>query len=485
MRCACGTSTWHSALLALALTIYGALRAAAALAGETATGDSPRATPTVRLVAQCAPAVVSLRTYLPSDRPGVEVVGAGSGSIVHEAGYVLTSAHVVKTALRTEALLADGRALPARTVAISTGEDLALLKIDAGAPLPRLPLGRSHDLLLGEPTLVIGNPDGLVQSVSTGIVSGLNRATATQDGFLPAVVQTTAAINGGNSGGPVINALGEQIGVVCSKKNDADNIGFAVAVDRVRGALAALVAAEQRLGFRLGIEVDPLAPAAAVTGVRPDWPAAAAGIRSGDTICKLGDATVRDAVDFHLALCERHAGEAIAVELVRDGQSLIVPVSLADWPLRAPAVPPAVLPGVAFAAYRGQWNRLPDFAALAPVATGCTDRISLAAWSGGGDGFALSFAGFVRVPADGLYTFATRSDDGSRLWIGDELIVDNDGLHATAEATGMIRLAAGMHPLRVAFFEAAGDESLAVLVEGPGLARQELSPGMLFAEPSP
>jgi len=219
--------------------------------------------------------------------------------------------------------------------------------------------------------------------------------------------------------------------------------------------------------------------------VRPEWPAAAAGIRPGDAIRKLGNTAVRDAVDFHLALIERHAGETIDLEYVRDGQSVTAAISLADWPLRSPVAPPATLPGLEFAAYQGQWNRLPDFAALSPVARGCTDRVSLAAWSGGGDYYALVFRGLVRVPADGLYTFATRSDDGSKLWIGDELVVDNDGLHGVAEATGMVRLAAGLQPIRVEFFEAAGDESLSAFIEGPGLPRQEIAPRMLSSEPAP
>ena len=146
--------------------------------------------------------------------------------------------------------------LPFKVIAGMSSEDMALIKVDAGKELQILPIGRSDDLMLGEPVLVIGNPVGLNHSVSTGIISGLNRSAATGGAFLPWLVQTSAAVSGGNSGGPLINALGKQIGIITSKRLDSENINFAIAADRIREVFSRLIAAELRYGFRLGVEID-------------------------------------------------------------------------------------------------------------------------------------------------------------------------------------------------------------------------------------
>lgn len=130
--------------------------------------------------------------------------------------------------------------------------------------------------------------------------------------------------------------------------------------------------------------------------------------------------------------------------------------------------------------YEGEWPTLPDFDALKPVKSGRVWDFSLTTLSPREDKYALLFNGFIQVPTPGKYTFFTTSDDGSRLFIAGQLIVDNDGLHGAREAKGEIELAAGHHPLRVAFMEAGGAESLKVEWEGPGIPRQSLPPASLF-----
>ena len=132
---------------------------------------------------------------------------------------------------------------------------------------------------------------------------------------------------------------------------------------------------------------------------------------------------------------------------------------------------PAAQPGLVCTLYKGHWDRLPDFANLTPADSWIARNLTLEG-PAQGDGFALRFSGYIRVPKDGVYTFFLTSDDGSRLSVGGNLVVDHDGLHAATQATGQIILQAGCHPITVAYFEAGGAESLSASYEGPGITRQ-------------
>jgi len=447
--------------------------------------DSPRRTATVKLIERCLPSVVAIRTGKPTDKPGIMVITTGSGTVIHPAGYILTNHHVIDGSTVAMALLPGNRWFPLRVIASWAFEDLALVKIDAPAPLPPLSLGRSHDLMLGEPVLVIGDPGGLAHSVSTGVVSGLHRATAMPGAFHPWLVQTSAAVNPGNSGGPLINALGEQVGVVTGKKSDAENIGFAIGIDRVREVLPRMLCAQERYGFWLGIEVDMLAPGALVTAVAPGSPAALAGVCPGDVVRAINNMDIRHGVDFHIALIERKPRQKVELHLVRGDRAALATCTLTEIPMAKPVGPEGMASGLNFATYLGMWERLPDFTTLKPAASGKTDQPTLAVHAPGGEGYGIKFTGFVKVPAEGLYTFYTKSDDGSRLYIGDRLVVDNDGLHSAAESAGMIRLAAGLHPITITYFQGPGGAELTVLVEGPGLKKQPIPPAMLFIRHAP
>jgi hypothetical protein len=137
------------------------------------------------------------------------------------------------------------------------------------------------------------------------------------------------------------------------------------------------------------------------------------------------------------------------------------------------------VPGLAYAYYEGSWRRLPDFAELERVATGVVPRINLSERKRDSH-FALRFMGYVEVPTNGTYTFYVNSDDGSRLWIGSDLVVDHDGLHAASEKSGQVILKAGKHPLTVEYFQAGGAQRLEVSYEGPGLAKQPIPPSALW-----
>lgn len=454
-------------------------------AGESLPLDdsSPRVTPVVKLVQQTLPSVVAIAAIRQVE-PGKIRINAGGGSVIHPAGFILTNNHVVRVSPQGQVTFHDGTSYRYKVVALFPTEDLALIKINAGKPLAALPLGRSNDLLLGEPVLVIGTPGGLAHTISTGIVSGVHRATTTQDAFLPRVIQTTAATSGGSSGGPVINALGELIGVVASRKTDAENINFAIAVDRVRSVLPRVLAAEQRYGFRLGLEVDMLAPQATVVTVDAGSPAAQAGVQVGDVLQRMAGNPIRHGVDFQLMLIGRRPGEKLTMELNRNGKTITTQAVLGELPLGEPVERPENLAsGLRFAAYQGRWKKVPDFDSLTPVATGLAKKPTLGAFPAGKNAFGLRFTGLIHIPSDGLYAFYTRSDDGSLLYLDGNLLVDNDGNHPTAESVGIVRLKAGVHPLTVAYYDDGGEHALTVAWEGPGIPKQEIPATSYFYEP--
>jgi len=444
--------------------------------------DPARRTATVRLIERTLPAVVSIRAFSPTGKPGEERINLGSGSVIHPAGFVLTNAHVVAGMTRGDATFNNGAMHALKIVVTMPHEDIALVKLDSKPddkePLPTLPLGRSDDLLLGEPVLSIGNPAGLVNTVSEGVVSGLKRSTTTEHTFLPTMIQTNAAISGGSSGGPLINVLGEQIGLITSRKADAENIAFAIAIDRVRETLAPMLSAEQRRGFLLGLGIDPLAGRARVAQVVADSPAAE--MQPGDIVTSVGGLAVRHAIDYELALWERSPGETLTLDFERNGKPQSRQFTLKTLPLAKPAAETGLEPGLSFQVYQGVWTTLPKFADLQPSATGVAQQPSLPAVPAQPGGFGLVFTGLVKVPADGLYMFYTRSDDGSRLYLDDRLVVDNDGLHAARDGAGVVRLAAGLHSLTLAYFEASGDKLLELSYEGPGLTRQPIPSGAFF-----
>ena len=443
-----------------------------------------RYTPTVKLIEEAMPSVGSIQ-IVQETAPGQYQMKVGSTSVIHETGYLLTNDHVVSRMAQGHVFLPNRPPLPFQVIAKMSSEDLALIKVGVGGPLKALPLGRSNDLMLGEPVLTIGNPGGLTHSVSTGIVSGLNRSTAVGGAFLPWMIQTSAAVSGGNSGGPLINAMGEQIGVITGKKMDGENINFAIAADRVREMFPVLLSAELRYGFRLGVEVDMYEPAAKVTAVKEDSPGAVAGIKVGDLIKDIDGSKVGNGVDFHIALIDRKAGDRVKIQLEREKKAVPAEVELGELKLAEPVEDKEMEPGLQFEGFDGRWDLLPDFATLKPVKTGRADQPTEGAYkTESAENYALRFQGFIKIPKDGLYTFYTSSDDGSRIRIGDDFVVNNDGLHGVMKAGGLVRLRQGLHPVEVTFFEQGGDEKLEISWEGAGLEQQVIPAEAWFSRAS-
>jgi serine protease Do len=204
----------------------------------------------------------------------------GSGFIIHPDGYVVTNNHVVDQALDISVELADGRKLPAELISTDPDADLALLRIHSDAPLPTVELGDSSDLMIGEPVIAVGNPMGYSHSVSTGIVSALHRDIESRRQDQPGIplkgenaalrdlIQTDAAINPGNSGGPLLNAYGQVIGMNTAILGDAQNIGFAIPIDRLRDLIPELMDPSQAIKVVVPLKLAErrtLTPPATVT----------------------------------------------------------------------------------------------------------------------------------------------------------------------------------------------------------------------------
>lgn len=234
-----------------------------------------------------------------------------------------------------------------------------------------------------------------------------------------------------------------------------------------------------------------LVGAAAFACAQQSWPsasagspAAKAGVRIGDVIDRVGKFSVTDGVHYHLGLIGRGPGQALTLTVTRGGKTLTPSGTLGELTIRAADKLEGLVGGLKFAAYRGSWTKMPDFDKLGPADAGKTTKFAHnASAKVGGENYGLKFTAYIHAPRDGNYTFYTASDDGSQVFIGDQLVVDHDGLHGATEKNAFIRLKAGKHPITVLFFQRTGGIGLKVSYEGPGVGKQEIPSAALFIKP--
>ena len=267
----------------LILTVAPALFAQDVPVATTSPTINLRRTVTVDVVEKTKDAVVyvntskTVRTSPFGDDPffrnlippqAMQVNSLGSGFIIHEDGYCVTNNHVIDRAREITVDMPDGRKLNAELVAADPDNDIAILKLQSDKPLPYIELGDSSDLMIGEPVIAVGNPLGFSHSVSTGIVSALHRTLEDPRIKLEELIQTDAAINPGNSGGPLLNAYGQVIGINTAIRGDAQNIGFAIQVNRLRDLIPSLLDPQQAAKLDLPVKLAErrkVAPPATVT----------------------------------------------------------------------------------------------------------------------------------------------------------------------------------------------------------------------------
>ena len=272
--------------------------------------------------------------------------GTGSGVIIEPDGEILTNHHVIEHADRIMVKLSDGRTLRARVIGSDPDTDIALIKVDSTEPLPAAPLGESASLRVGEWVCAIGNPLAYEHTVTVGVVSYIGRKLF--DMSLDNYIQTDAAINFGNSGGPLINARGEVIGINAAISSRASNIGFAVPIDQARAVLPQLKQFGRVARGFIGVglkDVDAdlqrslgLGPShgALVEDVTEGSPGDRAGLRAYDLITAVDGRAVEGNNELIRMVAAIAPGTAVRLDIVRDGRPVAVNVRLAERPPRAP-----------------------------------------------------------------------------------------------------------------------------------------------------
>jgi len=282
-------------------------------------------------------------------QPRQDRIGEGSGFIISPDGYVLTNNHVVEDYDKIEIGLQDGTTYAAELIGADQSVDLALLKIEPeGETLPTLPLGDSDGLRVGEWVIAIGNPLDFEQTVTVGVVSGKQRRVAVPgtDSGVVSFIQTDAAINLGNSGGPLIDGRGNVIGIntAIRRRNFAEGIGFALPVNTARAVVEQLrTQGYVRRGY-IGIEMNqvgiddaardyyglPDKRGVIISNVTEGGPAETAGLRRGDVLRSVDGKAVRDNLDLIAKISSRQPGERVELTVFRDGKDRNINLTLGD-----------------------------------------------------------------------------------------------------------------------------------------------------------
>jgi serine protease Do len=284
------------------------------------------------------------------------VRGLGSGFVINADGYVLTNNHVVDGASDIRVKFSDGRELAAKVVGRDDKTDVALIKVDASG-LPVIPLGDSSRMEVGEPVMAVGNPFGLEQTVTTGIVSATGRTIG--EGPYDDFIQTDASINPGNSGGPLINARGEAIGIntaIVSGNGGSVGIGFAIPTNLAKPVVTQLAQSGHVVRGWLGVSIQQVTPdlarsfglgdtaGALVSSVMDGSPAQKIGLKAGDVITRYDGRPVGRWSDLPRVVAETPVGREVPIEVVRDGKHLTMTVKVArleDQAQQASAAEPA------------------------------------------------------------------------------------------------------------------------------------------------
>jgi S1-C subfamily serine protease len=261
--------------------------------------------------------------------------GLGSGVLIDKDGYVVTNNHVVADATELAVGLTDGKLVPVKLIGVDPDSDLALLKIDPAGLRP-IELGNVKSLAVGDVVLAVGNPLGVGQTVTQGIVSALGRKGI---GINPIenFIQTDAAINPGNSGGALIDTAGRLVGInsaILSRGGGSEGIGFAIPVDLMQKVVASLEKNGRVARGYLGVSTTQAQgnEGAVVVAVQRNGPADRAGVRPGDVIVRMGDTPVAQADDLAAATMQLDPGTKVTVEVVRDGKHGTVDVQLGQRP---------------------------------------------------------------------------------------------------------------------------------------------------------
>ncbi len=263
----------------------------------------------------------------------------GSGFVYDADGHVITNYHVVANASSFEVRLSDGSTYEAELVGSDPSSDLAVLKVDAPADaLKPLALGDSEDVAIGDGVVAIGSPYGLEETITSGIVSALDRTIESTNGYsIPGTIQTDAAINHGNSGGPLLNAEGDVVGVnsqIESESGGNTGVGFAIPSNTVRSVADQLIAGNAVEHAYLGVSLQDASdgPGAAIGAVTEGSPAQKAGLQAGDVVTSFDGEEIADASALTSAVSGKQPGDEVEVTVERGGDTKSVQVTLGTRP---------------------------------------------------------------------------------------------------------------------------------------------------------
>jgi S1-C subfamily serine protease len=309
-----------------------------------------------------SPGVVSIKsTSYRQDYFGQveEGSGSGSGSVIDDQGHILTNYHVIEGAQKLSASLGGGKTYPARVIGGDPDTDLAVIKVDAPREaLTIIPLGDSDRLIVGQKVLAIGNPFGFDRTLTTGVISGLQRPIRARNGRpIEGAIQTDASINPGNSGGPLLNSHGQMIGInsqILSPSGASAGVGFAIPVSIAKRVVPELIKNGMVSRPKLGIgsrdvqylkgQVDlPVSEGVMIWEMAPNGSAAAAGLRGlaqteegeivlGDIIVAIDGEKVSERDDLFRILDKHKVGDVVKVDIYRDNRKMTVPVRLLEAP---------------------------------------------------------------------------------------------------------------------------------------------------------
>ena len=458
--------------------VIGALLLTAVTAARPALASdaAARETPVVLAIRAVEPSIVSLFVV----RDGS--ISAGSGTILHPAGLVLTNNHVVP---QDEGFALVGGTIPNQQKPLKfkvwgryPERDLAIVRVSGPTSYTAAVTSASSDLMNGETVVVAGNPGGRGLVFTSGIISAKSVLAGAPNALVmtnyqvdhrPRFIQFDAASNGGNSGGPLININGQVIGVVSEKIYQEQNVGFAIPIDAVYGLIHDLVEPELRSGFTTGIVVKPQPGPAVIELIEPDSAASEAMLQNADVVTSLNGYPIKSNIDWSLQLSLILSEDKPVTLTARRGDAeqtvTLRPRPVQPW-TAASVQPDTLSAGLRYEICHGQFSVLPDFAEQTVVGQGVVQSAALdQVQRRQNDYFAVAFTGFLKVPDQGIYRLTLTSDDGSRMWMNDKMIIDNDGNHPPYGVARMLYLEAGLHPVRIEYFQGNGGAELGLQVQ--------------------
>lgn len=310
-------------------------------------GNSGEISPVIAIAQKVTPAIVGVKTYGTYNYWGQQItnqeLGSGSGIIFREDGYIVTNYHVIENATSVTVTLNDGTEYDARIVGSDSSSDLAVLKVEASG-LPTAEFGDSDELQIGELVVAIGNPLGYENTVTDGIVSGLNRQLTNYTDTMT-LIQTNAAINSGNSGGALVNSKGEVVGINSAKlvASNAEGMGFALSINEVKPILEELISKGHVSRPYLGVTVNSnyqvdedtaekyeIPMGIQIADVVKGGPADKAGLRAGDIIYKVDDTLIQSFEDLSDIIDNSQVGDQLRVLANRNGEKITANVTLTE-----------------------------------------------------------------------------------------------------------------------------------------------------------